>query len=51
MFDALRALGQNVEQLLFEDDGHELDKRENRTVLVKAMCEWLITAFASGRNS
>ena len=45
MFDALRALGRTVEQLLFDDDGHEIDKRENRAVLVKAMSEWLTTAF------
>ena len=49
--DALRALGRNVEQLLFDDDGHEIDKRENRAVLVKAMGEWLTTAFASGPDS
>lgn len=46
MFDALRGMGRTVEQLLFVDDGHEIDKRENRAVLVKAMCEWLTTAFA-----
>jgi alpha-beta hydrolase superfamily lysophospholipase len=51
MYDALRILGRTVEQLLFEDDGHEIDKRENRTVLVKAMGEWLTTAFASRPNS
>jgi dipeptidyl aminopeptidase/acylaminoacyl peptidase len=51
MYDALRILGRNVEQLLFEDDGHEIDKRENRTVLVKAMGEWLTTAFASRPSS
>jgi len=51
MFDALRILGRTVEQLLFDDDGHEIDKRENRTVLVKAMGEWLTTAFASRPNS
>ncbi|GFG51114.1 S9 family peptidase [Mycolicibacterium agri] len=45
MYDALRALGRTVEQLLFEDDGHEIDKRENRAVLLKAMSEWLTTAF------
>ena len=39
------ALGRTVELLIFEDDGHEIDKRENRAVLVKAMCEWLIAAF------
>ena len=46
MYDALRVLGRAVEQLLFDDDGHEIDKRENRAVLVKAMCDWLTTAFA-----
>jgi alpha-beta hydrolase superfamily lysophospholipase len=51
MYDALRILGRTVEQLLFEDDGHEIDKRENRTVLVKAMGEWLTTAFASRPKS
>ena len=51
MFDALRALGRTVEQLLFDDDGHELDKRENRAVLVKAMSEWLTTAFVPGPNT
>jgi pimeloyl-ACP methyl ester carboxylesterase len=50
MFDALRNLGRTVEQLLFDDDGHEIDKRENRAVLVKAMCEWLATAFAPTPN-
>ncbi len=50
MFDALRAIGRTVEQLLFDDDGHEIDKRENRAVLVKAMGEWLNTAFAPKPN-
>jgi alpha-beta hydrolase superfamily lysophospholipase len=45
MYDALRSLGRTVELLTFEDDGHEIDKRENRAVLVKAMREWLIDAF------
>ncbi len=45
MFEALRSLNRKVELLSFEDDGHEIDKRENRAVLVKAMCEWLISAF------
>ncbi len=44
-------MGRTVEQLLFEDDGHEIDKRENRAVLVKAMSEWLTTAFAPEPNS
>jgi dipeptidyl aminopeptidase/acylaminoacyl peptidase len=46
MFEALRELGRTTELLLFDDDGHEIIKRENRAVLVKAMCEWLTTAFA-----
>jgi len=45
MFEALRSLDRKVELLMFDDDGHEIDKRENRAVLVKAMCEWLIAAF------
>lgn len=51
MFDALRNLGRTVEQLLFDDDGHEIDKRENRAVLVKAMCDWLTMAFAPTPNT
>jgi dipeptidyl aminopeptidase/acylaminoacyl peptidase len=51
MFEALRALGRNVELLVFDDDGHEIDKRENRSVLVKAMCDWLIAAFATSHVS
>ncbi len=51
MYDALRALGRSAEHLVFDDDGHELDKRENRAVLVKAMLEWLISAFAETRAS
>ncbi len=45
MCDALRALGRTVELLVFDDDGHEIVKRENRAVLVKVMGEWLSTAF------
>src|SRR4051812_4862968 len=45
MFDALRSLGRTVELLTFDDDGHEIDKRENRAVLVRVMCEWLVRAF------
>jgi dipeptidyl aminopeptidase/acylaminoacyl peptidase len=45
MYAALQALGRTVELLIFDDDGHELDKRENRAVLVKAMREWLLAAF------
>ena len=46
MFDALRALGRTVELLMFDDDGHRIDKRENRAVLVRAMWSWLTAAFA-----
>ncbi|MCV7152423.1 alpha/beta hydrolase family protein [Mycolicibacterium pyrenivorans] len=46
MCDALSALGRKVDLLLFEDDGHEIDKRENRAVLLKAMTDWLTGAFA-----
>ncbi len=45
MCDALSALGRRAELLLFDDDGHEIDKRENRAVLLKAMTEWLTDAF------
>ena len=47
MFEALRSLDRKVELLMFDDDGHQIDKRENRAVLVKAMCEWLIGAFGA----
>jgi len=51
MFDALRGLGRTVELLVFDDDGHEIDKRENRSVLVRVMSDWLIAAFATSRVS
>jgi acetyl esterase/lipase len=51
MYDALRDLGRSVEYLVFDDDGHEIDKRENRAVLLKAMHEWLISAFAVTSDS
>ncbi|WP_102142358.1 alpha/beta hydrolase family protein [Mycobacterium hubeiense] len=46
MFEALRSLGHNVELLIFDDDGHEIVKRENRATLVSAMTRWLTAAFA-----
>jgi alpha-beta hydrolase superfamily lysophospholipase len=46
MFDALRSLGHTVELLLFDDDGHEITKRENRAKLVSAMTRWLSKALA-----
>jgi dipeptidyl aminopeptidase/acylaminoacyl peptidase len=45
MFEELQSRNHKVELLMFDDDGHEIDKRENRAVLVKAMSEWLIAAF------
>jgi dipeptidyl aminopeptidase/acylaminoacyl peptidase len=45
MFDALRGLGRTVELLMFDDDGHEIVKRENRAVLGQAMTRWLLSAF------
>ncbi len=35
MCDALSALGRRVRLLIFDDDGHEIDKRENSAVLRK----------------
>ena len=46
MFDALRRLGRTVECLMFDDDGHQIVKRENREALVRAIKGWLTTAFA-----
>lgn len=39
-----------VELLMFDDDGHQIDKRENRAVLTRAMCDWLASAFDPTRN-
>jgi hypothetical protein len=50
IYDALRGLGRNVELLVFDDDGHEIVKRENRTVLVRAMSGWLVAAFAASTH-
>jgi dipeptidyl aminopeptidase/acylaminoacyl peptidase len=51
MYDALRALDRRVELLVFDDDGHEIDKRENRAVLTGAMRDWLTVAFGATRDS
>lgn len=45
MYDALHELGRTVELLMFDDDGHEIVKRENRAVLGEAMTRWLLSAF------
>ncbi len=51
MRDALQALGRTAELLMFDDDGHEIDKRENRAVLVTAMRDWLLKAFSTASQS
>ncbi|AFM18274.1 dipeptidyl aminopeptidase/acylaminoacyl peptidase [Mycolicibacterium chubuense NBB4] len=51
MYEALSELGRHTELLLFDDDGHEIDKRENRAVLLKAMTTWLTAAFGPGEES
>ena len=45
--DALLEAGRPVRYLLFQDDGHGLEKRENRTVLTAAVMEWLTDAFSA----
>jgi acetyl esterase/lipase len=47
--DALRDAGRNVRFLLFDDDGHGIDKRENRAVLSASIAEWLNDAFSATR--
>ena len=47
--EALRQQGRTVRFLLFPDDGHEIAKRENRSVLTGAVVEWLIEAFSAQR--
>lgn len=44
---ALREAGRPVKFLLFPDDGHGLEKRENRAVLTAAVLEWLTDAFSA----
>lgn len=45
--DALRRNGREVRYLLFEDDGHDIAKRENRDAMGAAMSEWLRKAFGT----
>jgi dipeptidyl aminopeptidase/acylaminoacyl peptidase len=47
--DALRQAGRDARFLLFEDDGHDIAKRENRAVLAAAISDWLDIAFATKR--
>jgi dipeptidyl aminopeptidase/acylaminoacyl peptidase len=48
MVQALAERGRTVRYLLFDDDGHEIAKRENRATLAVAVRDWLKTAFAGG---
>lgn len=45
MVQALRLRGRTVRYLLFEDDGHEIVKRENHAALARAVADWLGAAF------
>jgi dienelactone hydrolase len=47
--DALREIGRPVRFLLFDDDGHDIVKRENRATLTAAITEWLNDAFSAAR--
>ncbi|WP_167099855.1 S9 family peptidase [Mycobacterium sp. DL592] len=47
MVEALHRLGRKVRYLLFADDGHEITRRENHTVLAGAVADWLKTSFGS----
>ncbi len=49
--EALRDLGRSVRYLLFDDDGHEISKRENRETLAAEVANWLAAAFTSARAS
>ena len=51
MFDALRRLGRTVECLMFDDDGHQIVKRENREALVRAIKGWLTSRIRADANS
>ena len=47
--EALLQAGRPVRFLLFDDDGHGIDKRENRAALTTAIAEWLNDAFSAAR--
>ncbi len=46
MREALSERGRTVRYLLFDDDGHEIAKRENRAQLAVAIRDWVGTAFS-----
>jgi dipeptidyl aminopeptidase/acylaminoacyl peptidase len=47
--EALQQAGRQVRFLSFDDDGHGIDKRENRSVLTAAIADWLNQAFTAAR--
>ena len=47
--EALLEAGRPVRFVMFDDDGHGIDKRENRAVLTAAIAEWLKDAFSATR--
>ncbi|WP_231992191.1 alpha/beta fold hydrolase [Mycobacterium sp. ACS4331] len=46
MYAACKDRGHPVRYLVFDDDGHEIAKRENRVRLAEAIRDWLGTAFS-----
>lgn len=46
MYEALLERGRTVRYLLFEDDGHEIAKRENRARMADEVRSWLGIAFS-----
>jgi dipeptidyl aminopeptidase/acylaminoacyl peptidase len=47
--EALLEAGRTVRFLSFDDDGHGIDKRENRAVLTAAIAGWLNQSFSAAR--
>jgi alpha-beta hydrolase superfamily lysophospholipase len=48
MYQALRERGRTVRYLLFDDDGHEVAKRENRVRLAEEIRDWVGNALVRG---
>lgn len=49
--EALRARGRTVQYVLFDDDGHEIAKRENREQMAKLVVEWLTSDVSENYRS
>ncbi len=47
--EALLQASRPVRFLLFDDDGHGIDKRENREILTASIAQWLNDAFSATR--